>query len=579
MVVCAKGCVLADWPEPIEFLGDASALLKRVGPECEARMEDLVLEFEALAACVTEIILLSSKTAQSIESGAIPLIPAKTENLVQRTEEFVRDRLEATAAVLEAVRCEQEILEKLEHHNAANRSIAQEIRMLSLLTSMEVARMGESGCGFQYLARELSAASETVSGCAREIAERARTRKVAIQQSERKMDALLPRLRRQFGQVERQLHDALGEVKASIGKLSACPSQVKGCADSVAFRISGVVSAIQTHDITRQQTEHVRDTLAKMAAQLRAPKGAPRNGELALGLRVQALQLENIKQSMEMWSSHIDDCLESILQVSQSRLEYIAPAVLRQEEQLSARLLEIEGIERTCEMESAEIAEGFSGLSSLGNLVGEHVRLAHTTRDGLQLLSFNSIVESRNLGIKADVVLEISRNITRISAQWGQMAEKSEETKTEIQTLIDRTHEGIALLSNEKDDLLQAVRVDIAGALEELKAAAHGAARNGAKLAELTAGLRERTEAARAISQSLKKIAACVFQSMEKVDAVRRSPAALGGEAECDLAALEAQCSECYTTEIERSILRAGLYGEVLPEAAGAIAGNDVELF
>ena len=70
---------------------------------------------------------------------------------------------------------------------------------------------------------------------------------------------------------------------------------------------------------------------------------------------------------------------------------------------------------------------------------------------------------------------------------------------------------------------------------------------------------------------------------MEQLEAQRDKMQEAAGEAEgeeCDRAALESAYSGRYTTEIERSIMRAALYGESVPAAtAAAIAGNDVELF
>jgi hypothetical protein len=340
-----------------------------------------------------------------------------------------------------------------------------------------------------------------------------------------------------------------------------------------------VVCAIQSHDITRQQTEHVRDALAGIVSRMRVGDDQWPAWELAMGLRVQVLQLKNVQLDMEAWSSHIDECLASILDVSQSRLERVAPVVLAQEEQLSGRLLQIERIEKECEQDGVEAAEALSGLSSLVTLVSEHDRIARITRDRLQLLSFNSIIEARNLGSKADVMLEISKNISRVASAWGQMTEKSAETRMEIQRLMDQTHGEITTLSGERDPALQEAQMEITDALGDLRRAAQCVAANAAQVGQLTAGLQERIDMGRSISGSFRKVTAEIGCSIELIEKLRQEVDYAGADKKCDLAALEGEYSQPYTTEIERSILRLALYGETVQAAQPAAMGNEVELF
>ena len=565
--------------DSVVSLEQVAASLDGTSAECEAAIGALIHEFEGLAARVHQVLRLAGLTAQSIDSVAVPEIPAKVQRLIERTEGFVRDRLEADRAVLDTVRDEQKLVERLLDLNAGNRSVAGEIRMLSVLTAMEVARMGESGSGFEYLVQELHSASVTISAGAREFADRARIGNRSVEKTQRKITAALPRLRKQFQAIEVQLRSVLGDVNLSVEELSGCPAQLTACAETVGARISEVVSAIQSHDITRQQSQHARDALAGIAARIRGNPSDREARELAMGLRVQAFQLENIKAAMEAWSTHIDECLASILNVSQSRLERVAPAVLAQEEQLSARLHQIDEIERECERDSAEVAEAYSGLSTLVALVGDHARIARITRDRLRMLSFNSIIEARNLGSEADVMLEISRNITRIAAEWGLMAERSGHTRAELQQRMSETHAAITSVSQERDHALREARAEIRGALGDLRSAAQCAGANAAAMTPWTAGLHEQIEMARSISRSLGKITERIGQLIEDVKGLGQNPADHGGAGECDLAALEEEYSRAYTTEVERQVLRAALFGEAVPAAGVAAMGNDVELF
>jgi two-component system chemotaxis sensor kinase CheA len=362
----------------------------------------------------------------------------------------------------------------------------------------------------------------------------------------------------------------LGEVNRSVEELSRCPAELSACADTVSGRISGVVSAIQSYDITRQQTEHVREALAEIAVTMKASGDEVLPGNTTAALRVQLCQLENIHAAMAAWTTRIDECLESIGTVSQARLERVAPMVLVQEELLSGRLRQIEAIERESAIDNSEAAEALSDLSGLVALAGEHAGIARTTRDRLQVLSFNSIIEARNLGSKADVMLEISRNVARIASDWGVMAEKSGEIRAELQQKMNETHGAIDSLKQEREQAAPNACSEIDSALGDLRTAARCSAGYAAEMAPWTAGLHEHIEAARAISRSIRDMTAEIARSTEQVGEFRQSLMDAGCEGECDLAMLEEQYSRAYTTEIERTIMRSALYGQQEPAEAKA---------
>jgi hypothetical protein len=571
--------VPSDYSRTAGSLQMLAASLGGMDAECGSLVESVAQEFQSLTAPVSEILRLARLAAASIEAEAVSSIPAKVENLIRGVEAFVRDRLDSSSAVLEVVRKEQDLVEKLLRINGGNRSIAQEMRLLRVLTGIEVARLGESGSGFRHLVQELEAASESVAVAAREFAARARDRNRVTQGTRRKMAASLPRLRKQFEEIEAQLESSLSDVERSVGDLSQCPAEFEACVETVAGRIAGVVSAIQSHDITRQQNEHLRLALAEVASRLNSADATLNTRELALALRVQVFQGENIIRTMEAWTSQIDECLESILNVSQSRLERVSQLVLGQEKDLFGRLVAIEAIERECESDSAEIEEAFSGLSRLLGLVQEHSQIARVTRDRLQLLSFNSMIESRNLGSRVDVMLEVSRNVVRMASQWAQMAERSGATQAEMQRLMDEAQAGITTETVQKKNELRAARLEVVSVLEGLKCAAEANFAHAAETGDLTSALRDQIQAARTLSRSLKEVTIKMSRAMGEIGSLQQEMEAATGEGECDLGSLEAAYSQAYTTEIERHILRAALYGEAMPACQEASAGNDVELF
>ncbi len=69
--------------------------------------------------------------------------------------------------------------------------------------------------------------------------------------------------------MEVDLGNALAVVDSSLTQLSRTPVQFRTCVEDVAQQIAGVVAAVQAHDITRQQIEHVQEGFALISAKMR----------------------------------------------------------------------------------------------------------------------------------------------------------------------------------------------------------------------------------------------------------------------------------------------------------------------
>ncbi len=566
----------------IASLGRAKCLLDRMLSESETTVSSIGSEFRVLAREVDALLSVAASALESIDKGSIETIPAKVQRLVTASDRFIQKRFEATSAILDVVKDEQKLLDRLSYLNAGNRRIARETRMLGLLTSIESARLGESGSNFQYLAAELRGFAETVTHSSTELDGHAGGRRRAIQESQHKLASALPRIRSEFERLEAMFDQALSEVRLSVKELAACPERLHCCVESVASQIAGVVSAIQSHDITRQQVEHVCDGLdtISLAAQMDSPQWDP--PEVATRLSIQVLQLKNIKESMAAWASQIDACLGSIAGVSSSGLATIGTLVVQQEQGLSSQLIRIKNLEYECEKDGGEVESALAGLSGLIEMIADHLKSSRQIRERMQLLSFNSIIEANSLGSEAIVMLEISKNITRVSRVWSETTDRSEATMEEILNLVGQAEDGMKALCQRDDDGLDCTQIEIKNALRNLKTTAESVAGSATRITDLTSLLYDKIEGIRVNTHLLNGFVRSIEEALEKVESVYRefeaeSPG-IGAQLNNRIE-LENEYSARYTTEIERLILRAALFGDPLPAAQAVTEGNEVELF
>jgi methyl-accepting chemotaxis protein len=572
---------------------DAIQKIEKVARQIQA----LLGQAESAISAVTEnfgelarenglILNLVAAIVGRVEGDAVRSILANVAALAEAARGFAQERVQATSGILQIVTTEARLLDRLSELTRAQRSIARETQTLSVLTNIEVARLGELGKGFQYLAHELDEFSQTVTTSIKELSAHTEERKSAIDETRRTLTAGLPRIREEFARIETDLGAELQAVGSSHAQLEQAPAQFRSAVEEIAGQINGVVSAIQVHDITRQQLEHVQQGLELVAAKMNASQDS---AELALqespivssGLAIQAYQLRSIEATVGEWMMQIGTCLEGILRISSSDLVAICPLVLEQERNLSAELAHIELLERECQKDNEEVQGAISGLSNLMQLVSEHVEKSRYVRDRLQLLTFNSIIEANHLGTQADAILEISQSIKRVSLTWGELTERSAQAMAEILALVEKAKSEMHAFSTGENVSLELAAAETAHGLANLHNVAEFVSDKATQVEIGTRQLHGRIATAGAARDRLVESFAVIRSVLEDIEAAKRQiesgdPLARkpGNRQQ-----IEALFSESYTTEMEREVLRAALSGAPLPVAQQSLEGNSVELF
>ncbi len=455
-----------------------------------------------------------------------------------------------------------------------------------MLTNIEVARLGAVGSGFRYLAHELAEFSKSVVADTHELADQTNGRRAAIEETGRVLATDLPRLREELTRIDVDLGNALGVVDSSLTQLSRTPLQFRACVEDVAQQIARLVAAVQAHDITRQQIDHVEQAFGLISARM-CGGGNPESEfaqELArtyAGLTIQIYQLRTIKETIANWATQIRTCMGGILRVSATDVVRIGPMVLDQERDLSSQLAHIERLERECQAYSARIQGTFGGLSSLMQLVSEHLRRSKSVCSHLQLLTFNSIIAASHLGTQAAAILAIANCIKGISPEWDQITDQTGQAMQEVLDLQKHTNETMGAFSEASNERLREAQVQTAAGLDRLRTAAAFAASQAQEMVTATEKMQAKTAE---IGDTVDLLDACFARIdvvLAEIESVKRQLEINHPEVKdrYDAAEVEQLFSASYTTEMERKVLRAALRGTELPVAQQTFAGNDVELF
>jgi hypothetical protein len=572
-------------PNVVVPLEKGRSELQAMACTIESEIDAVARSFEALAGHTGAILNLAAAIVGCVEKESVTSILPKVQALGATAKVFIADRLEATAGVLDTVTREAKLLHQLSEVAQGQEAIALEIKVLSVLTNIEVARLGAIGVGFQYLAHELADFSKSVIDDTQELASHMGRRRVALEETKRVLLAELPRMREELARIEADLGSALVAVDSSLTQLSTTPAQFKVGVEHIARQIAGVVAAIQRNDITRQQAEHVQKAFTLIAARMHAAEESDSIARelptVYAGIAIQSYQLTTIKETVASWISQIRSCLDGILQVSTSEVVGIGPLVLAQEQKVSAQLVRIESLEGEGQAYSEKIQATLSGLANLMQLVSEHLQRSKSIRDRLRLLAFNSIIEASHLGIKADVILAISKSIKEVSMAWTQITNQSEQAMQEILNLVKRTNQVMEAFSPASNEKLREAQAQTGSGLDNLRNAAEFAAGQAASMQSITEKMQAKIAEIGGNGDRLEACCQHYDAVLGEVEALQRqleihNPGVKKGY---DRGEMEELFSASYTTEMERDILRAAIRGLPVPRIQETVTGNTVELF
>ena len=567
----------------LAVLAGAGADLERLARSSEVEIEAISRAFKSLAGQADTILQQAAAIVGCIEKESMGRVLASVQSLCLTVKDFLGRRLEAATTILGTLQEEEKSLLQLIRVTQSQEAIARHLRALSVLTNVEVAHLGSSGGNFQLLAQELCSFSKSLTQQTVELACDTESRQQTIAETRNELASSLPRLRGEITRMEDGMRTTLRVIDSGLSQQADVPIQFRRCAEQTAQETAGVVAAIQAHDITRQQIEHVQQALQLIASRI-ASAGDSRDDDLPVahaGLRIQILQLKTIQETVANWTSQVRRCMEGIQQLSASGVAGIGPTVLGQEQELSAQLAHIELLQQKSQEYSGRMQGTLSGLSSLVDLVNVHLKRSQTIRDRLQILMFNSLIEAQRLGGRGAVVSAIAGLIKGRSEEWIAIGNQSQLALSEILILVQRTTALMEVFSEASCQKLREDQAQTRAALDSVRSAATFVANVAAQMQTITDNMHANLADVAATGTRLEFCFGYFDSVLRQMEGLAREwesndPRAAGP---CDPAEVERWLSAFYTTEIERSVMSAALHGTAMPVVQQLFSGNAVELF
>jgi len=566
-------------------LETATSYLRSLMRASEAEIGSLTQAFEELAAQSRTILSLASAIIACIEDDSVVSALPKVQKLGAAAAGFVEARLQATHGILDSVAAEMKLLRQLSGVTKSQSAIALKTRVLTMMTNIEVGRLGAAGTGFQYLATELAKFSAWLTEGTDDLELHTEARRLAIDATKRVLVSELPHLAEEFARINADLGDDLQALEAGLMGLFAMPTQFRTCVKEIAEQIAGVIAAVQSYDITRQQLDHVQQALVQMRSGMRGGGGkrwdAQERSRAYAGITIQIYQLQHISGTVANWTTQVRACMQVILKVSASELMGIGPMVFEQEREICTKLAHVELLESQSKGYSERIRRTVGEHASLVQLIDHQVKNARVVRQLLHLLSLNSIVEASRLGARANPILELGDGISELSVEWSRITGQSESARQEMLRLVERIGHLMETFSEAGDERLRDAEMETRAGMHSLHTAAEFAARQAR---DIQCALERMQAMGVGIARSGDVLDAAYGQIEGILRSLQSAQRQLedghsGVEDGCDVTEMEQLYSAYYTTEAEREVLHAALGGTALPAAQAAPGGNGVELF
>lgn len=564
-------------------ISSAQAALGRFAEGTESDVNCASQAFRQLAHETDTVLARATAIVEDVNAAALDSVLSELQRHCLQCKSLQEARLNAATTALEKLQTEGSLLMQVLAITCRQENIASHLKVLSMLTNIEAIHIGGSENEFRLLAEELRQFSGAVLKQTFELTAYIERRKHTVDETFKAVAIELPHLKVEAQQMEDSVALALKTIESSLAQLSQIPEQFNRGARDTAQQIAGVIRAIQAHDITRQQIEHVQRSLEIISPKVSGDDSA-HSTSLPIayaGLRIQAAQLKMIKEIVAAWISQISACMAGIQSLSAAELANVPPAILKQLSELTGQLNRLESLQRESQRYGVTIQQNLAGLDDLRGLATRHMEQSQAIRDRLRLLTFNSLIEAKQLGRRGSGVSAIAKLIGGLATDWSGIAEDLRRTIEQIAGIYRSIRESTSVFSGVNSALTGEDQPQTEARLGRVNRAATFVAKAAEEMQALTARMRtEVAQFAETEKQLTSSLAHLDTAQTQVADMICRLEERYS-EVVCryELLEVEQLFGVLYTTEAETRVMSAVLRGTTSAIPVQSLEGNSVEMF
>ena len=303
------------------------------------------------------------------------------------------------------------------------------LRMLSISTKIESARLGELGAGFTTLAMDVEKLSQTVSEKSAGIMAQ---RQSLAQLINTNLEMVRSTEEHQYADAQKILA-AVGNNLETLANLnatcSATGNQVAVISEQISSDIGAVVGSMQFHDITRQQIEHVIEALEKLQ-QHTCDKAVPSDtacptlvAEIGDICELQTAQTRHAADQLTKATNTILDSLRDIgakqtqisLELQQALLGNSGSADTSLLDSMEQEMHRVTLILQRCDQADQELAAAMQKVTSTMTEIGGFVSDIEAVGSEIDLIALNAQIKAAHTGPQGAALGVLAEAIKRLS--------------------------------------------------------------------------------------------------------------------------------------------------------------------
>lgn len=254
----------AEWFAPLKTLTED---LSRIAPESET-------EFLSLGARLQEYVA-RAETMTDLAATIVEHTGGGDETAIEQADSVFRNiqtEIENCCAVFsQGISTVKDVAAKLEGLSGflgALEKIAKHTRIMGVSIKIESARVGQEGKGFWDLAREVTDLAVRIHENVAFFRERLKSSGTVICGSTAEMEKNKADYELRFQSIWNHVTGLLEELSRSFKDSSEVSMRISGRSEEIHAKVGQVVMAMQFHDITRQQLEHVVEAVEEICTYL-----------------------------------------------------------------------------------------------------------------------------------------------------------------------------------------------------------------------------------------------------------------------------------------------------------------------
>lgn len=320
----------------IQTTGQSSSTSSRVGIEAVAAWRDVLLpaiktlrqmagttedEFLQIGSAVqgfyqrsSDITLKSNQLVEVVSGDSARSLTGRLQQMMADMEAYLNEARTRSGESCSTLQQVQNLLGELSEPMDGFQKMNKALRMLSISTKIESARLGEMGSGFVNLAMDVEKLSHQVNDKSAAIlahrhllAAMIGSNLATVRSSETAQDA----------EVVSSLKSTASSLQELVSVNERCThfgAMVSTISAGVTADISDVVASMQAHDITRQQLEHIVEALEQLTSDLAGSETAATTEERRLALIVESGDVCELQEAqLRFASSELYNAVRSIV--------------------------------------------------------------------------------------------------------------------------------------------------------------------------------------------------------------------------------------------------------------------------